>query len=46
MPIRREAVDEILAERGWLTVGQVAAELARRGLVDAAYQRAAVHRLL
>ena len=46
MPIRREAVDEILAERGWLTVEQVAAEVARRGLVDEAYQRAAVHRLL
>jgi hypothetical protein len=47
MPIRREAVDEILADKGtWLTVDQLAAEVARRGLIDESYQRAAVHRLL
>ena len=46
MPIRREAIDEILAERGWLTVDRIAEEVARRGLVDEVYQRAAVHRLL
>ena len=46
MPIRREAIDEILADRGWLTVDQMAAEVASRGLVDETYQRAAVHRLL
>ena len=46
MPIRREAIDEILADKGWLTVDQMAAEVASRGLVDETYQRAAVHRLL
>jgi hypothetical protein len=46
VPIRRETIDEILAERGWLTVDRIAEEVARRGLVDEAYQRAAVHRLL
>ena len=46
MPIRREAIDEILAERGWLTVDQMADEVARRGMVDEVYQRQAVHRLL
>jgi hypothetical protein len=46
MPIRREAIDEILADRGWLTVDQLAAEVATRGLLDEAYQRVAVHRLL
>jgi hypothetical protein len=46
VPIRRESIDEILAERGWLTVDQMADEVARRGLVDEVYQRAAVHRLL
>jgi len=46
VPLPSEAIDEILADKGWLTVEQVAAELARRGLVDEAYHRAAVHRLL
>jgi hypothetical protein len=46
MPIRREAIDEILADKGWLTVDQLAAEVANRGLLDELYQRVAVHRLL
>jgi hypothetical protein len=46
VPIRREVIDEILADRGWLAVDQMAGEVARRGLVDETYQRAAVHRLL
>jgi hypothetical protein len=47
MPLRRDVVDEILADKGtWLTVDQLAAEMASRGLVDDLYQRAAVHRLL
>ena len=46
MTIRREAIDEILADRGWLTVDQLAAEVASRGLLDELYQRVAVHRLL
>jgi hypothetical protein len=46
VPIRREVIDEILADKGWLTVDQMAGEVARRGLVDELYQRAAVHRLL
>ena len=46
MPIRREAVDEILAERGWLPVDRLAAEVARRGLLDENYRAMAVHRLL
>ena len=46
MPIRREVIDEILAEKGWLPVDRIAAELTTRGLVDESYMRAAVHRLL
>jgi hypothetical protein len=46
MAVPREAVDEILAERGWLPVDRLAAEVVRRGLVDERYRALAVHRLL
>jgi hypothetical protein len=46
MAVPREAVDEILAERGWLPVDRLAAEVVRRGLVDETYRAMAVHRLL